>query len=52
VEGGVVEILRPWQPVDPSTRPITCDTSKIHSNHLVDHLGLAVRLQVESYAHV
>jgi hypothetical protein len=27
VEGGVVAMLRPWQPVNPSTRPITCETS-------------------------
>lgn len=39
VIGSVVAVLRPRQPIHPSTGTINC---QIHSNHLVNHLGLAV----------
>src|SRR4051812_1381954 len=47
VVGGVVAVLHPGEPIDPSARTITCDTMQIHGNHLVDDLGLAVRLRME-----
>lgn len=51
VVGGVVAVLRPRQPINPRTGPITCDTAQIHSNHLVDHLRLTVCLRMERCAH-
>jgi hypothetical protein len=51
VEGGVVAVFRPREPVDPRTGSIACDAAQVHSEHLVDHLGLAVRLWMEGGAH-
>jgi hypothetical protein len=51
MERSIVTILRPRQPIHPRTRPITCNTTQIHGNHLVDHLRLAVRLWMESGTH-
>jgi hypothetical protein len=51
VEQSVVAVLRPREPVHPGPRPITCHTTKVHGNHLVDNLGLAIRLWMERCAH-
>jgi hypothetical protein len=51
VEQGVVAVLRPREPVHPSPRSITCHTTKVHGDHLVDNLGLVVRLRVKRRAH-
>jgi hypothetical protein len=51
VERGVVVVLRPRELVHLGSRPITCHTTKVHGNHLVDNLGLAIRLWMERYAH-
>jgi hypothetical protein len=51
VERGVVAVLRPRELVHPGPRPITCHTTNVHGNHLVDNLGLAIRLWMERRAH-
>jgi hypothetical protein len=48
---GVVAVLRPREPIHPRTRPITCNTVQVHSNHLVHHLGLPIHLWVKRRAH-
>ena len=40
VEGGIVAVLRPGQPVHPRSRPVTCDTPKIHCDDLIVQQGL------------
>jgi hypothetical protein len=32
VEGGVVAVLRPREPIHPRTRSITCNTTQVHSS--------------------
>jgi len=51
VEGRVVAVLRPGEPVHPSSRSITCNTTQVHGDNLIDHLGLAVSLRMEGRAH-
>jgi hypothetical protein len=50
VEGSIVTILRPRKPVGPGARPIPREVAKVHCDHLVDNLGLPVRLWVECRA--
>jgi hypothetical protein len=38
VEGGVVAVFGPWEPVKPSSGMITCDVAQVHGNRFVDHL--------------
>jgi hypothetical protein len=38
VEGGIVTILRPRQPVDPSARAVPYNTTQIYCDYLIDHL--------------
>jgi hypothetical protein len=51
VEGRIIAILRPREPIHPCARSITCHTAQIHSNDLVNDLRLAVRLGMEGRAH-
>lgn len=47
VEGGVVDVFRPWQPAKPVARTVTGEAARIHGNGLVGRLRLSVRLGVE-----
>jgi hypothetical protein len=44
-------VLHPWQLVQPSTRSVTSHTTQVHCDHLVNNLGLPIRLVVECRAH-
>jgi hypothetical protein len=50
VEGGVVAVLRPGEPVDPGSWTVSHGAPLVHDQHLVDDLRLPVRLGVEGYA--
>jgi hypothetical protein len=51
VEGGIITILRPCEPIDPGAGPVTGDAAEVHDNDLVHHLRLAVHLRMESSSH-
>ena len=51
MERSVVAVFHPRQPVQPVARAIPRETAEVHAQHLVDGLGLAICLRVESYAH-
>jgi hypothetical protein len=44
--------LHPWEPLQPVTWSITCDTAKVHDDDSVSRLGLPIRLRVEGNRHV
>lgn len=47
LKGGAVDILRPWQPVQPLAGSIIGEATKVHGDDLVGCLGLAVSLGME-----
>jgi len=51
VEGSVVAVLRLGEPVHPCARAVSYNTTQIHGNDFVYHLGLAVSLRAEGCAH-
>jgi hypothetical protein len=51
VIGRVVAKLGPWEPIQPITRAITCQTPKILGNCLVDSFRLPICLRVERRTH-
>lgn len=51
VESGIVAILCPWKPLEPSPGLITCNAVQVHGDRFIDRLRLAVRLLVEGGAH-
>jgi hypothetical protein len=51
VEGGIIAILRPREPVHPCTRAIARHTAQVHGDHFVDYLILAICLRVERRTH-
>lgn len=51
MEETIITILYPREPVHLGMWKITCHTTQIHCNHLVDHLQLVIYLRVEGHAH-
>uniref|UniRef100_A0A8R7TJV7 Uncharacterized protein n=1 Tax=Triticum urartu TaxID=4572 RepID=A0A8R7TJV7_TRIUA len=47
----VVAVLRPCQPVHPSSWTISSNAAQVHGDDLVDDLGLAIRLGMKRRAH-
>jgi hypothetical protein len=47
VEAGVVAVLRPHEPLEPLAWPVASETMKVHCDHLVDRLQLAIGLWME-----
>jgi hypothetical protein len=50
--GGVVRVLRPWQPTKPLPGMVADEASQVHDDDSVGGLGLAVRLWVKGGRHV
>jgi hypothetical protein len=48
VEAGVVAVLRPSKPLEPLARTVAGETMKVHCNHLVICLRLAIGLWMGS----
>jgi hypothetical protein len=49
VEAGVVAVLHPREPL---VRAVASEVVKIHCDHLVDRLRLAIRLRMESHRQI
>jgi hypothetical protein len=50
--GGVVCVLRPWQPTKPLPGTVAGEASQVHDDDSVGSLSLAVRLRVKGGRHV
>jgi hypothetical protein len=48
---GIVAILHPREPLQPTLGSITDEATKIHHNYPICHLRLSIGLRLESRAH-
>jgi hypothetical protein len=51
MEGGVVAVLHPWEPVELVSGAVTGETPEVHGDGFVHRLGLAICLWMECRAH-
>jgi len=52
LKGGVVGVLRPWQPTKPLSGTVAGEAAQVHDDDPVGGLGSAVRLQMKGGRHV